>query len=163
MEKNTQPVHILLCCIWGSLPAKAGTKTSKQVPVACGIDPGIKVGLHILVSCVGVCLCCNKIPFGVSNSRVNSVGLLSRYCVSWGFCCCLVCALHFADHGMQKWFMCWFPWKNEVFVLVLFGFHISWHKNEHSSCSVKADVRDPWQNWTENTPLVGNQSESRSV
>lgn len=78
MEKNTQAIHILSCCIWGSLPAKANRKTSKQLPVAYGIDLGIKVGLQILVSCVGVSLCCNKIPFGVSNSRVNSVGLLFR-------------------------------------------------------------------------------------
>lgn len=66
------------CCIWGSLPAKANRKTSEQVPVACGIPPGMKVGLQILVSCVGVSLCSNTIPFRDSSSRVDSVGLLSK-------------------------------------------------------------------------------------
>lgn len=97
---------MLSCCIWGSLPAKATRKTSKQVPVACGIDPGQKVGLQVLVSSIGVSLCSDTIPFGGSSWRVNSCGAFVQVVCGPRVLFCLVCALHFADHGMQKWFMC---------------------------------------------------------
>lgn len=95
MEKNTQVVHILSCCIWRSLPAKDHRKTSKQVHVACGIDPGVKVGLERLVSCIGGSLCSNKIAFRGSSFRVHSVGFCPSSVWAQGFvpAWCVLCTL----------------------------------------------------------------------
>lgn len=65
--------------------------TEKQVPVACGIDTGIKVGLQILVSCVGISLALMKfsleaaipegIRWGFCPSSVWDQGFVCAWCV----------------------------------------------------------------------------------
>lgn len=46
---------MLSCCIWECLHAKANRK-------ACGIDTGVKVGLQLLISCIGASFGLTKFP-----------------------------------------------------------------------------------------------------
>lgn len=53
--------HIVMPYL-GKLTCKSQQKKSEKIHVACGIDPGVKVGLQILVSCIESAFALIKFP-----------------------------------------------------------------------------------------------------